>query len=104
MLFIYKPPQTRTDFPPRVCVGGLSCYHAHTHTHTHTHRANVLFLKFNLDRRDRRKREYVLLEEGINDDLLGHLNSIVEQNQATLSVENKLEVSGRLSVGVCGWR
>ncbi len=43
----------------------------------------------------------MLLEEGINDDLLGHLNSIVEQNQATLSVENKLEVSGRLSVGGC---
>ncbi len=42
----------------------------------------------------------MLLEEGVNDDLLGNLNSIVEQNQATLSVENKLEVSGRLW-GVC---
>ncbi len=44
----------------------------------------------------------MLLEEGVNDDLLGNLNAIVEQNQATLSVENKLEVSGRLW-GVC-WR
>ena len=65
---------------------------AHTHAHILTHRADVLFLKFNLDRRDRRRREYVLLEEGNNDMLLGLLNPIVEQNKATLSVENKLEV------------
>ncbi len=52
----------------------------------------MLSVQFNIDRRDRRKRGYVLLEEGVNDDLLTHLTAIVDQNKATLSMENKLEV------------
>ena len=33
-----------------------------------------------------------MLEDGVNESLLGMLNPVIEQNKATLSVENKLEV------------
>ena len=51
-------------------------------------------LQFNLERRDRCRREYVLLEPGASFTLLELLEPVVEQNHTTLSMGNRLEVSG----------
>jgi len=58
-----------------------------------SYRSKVLILQFNHERRDRRKREYVLTEEGDHQQLLDLLMPIVETNQATLLVGNRVEVS-----------
>lgn len=49
-------------------------------------------LQFNLERRDRRRREYVLLEEGDGEAIMEILRPIVQQNRSTVSMGNKLEV------------
>jgi len=63
---------------------------------------NVLLLHFNLERRDRSRREYVLMEDGDSRDILDTLRPLQEQNQLTLSLGNKLEVHKTLEVlSVC---
>ena len=52
----------------------------------------MLMLQFNLARSDRRRREYVLLEEGDGEGIMEILRPVVEQNQSTVSMGNKLEV------------
>ena len=58
-------------------------------------RREVLELQFNLERRDRRRREYALMEEGDDESIMEILQPIVKQNQSTLSMGNKLEVGAR---------
>ena len=58
-------------------------------------RREVLELQFNLERRDRRRREYALMEEGDDESIMEILQPIVQQNQSTLSMGNKLEVGDR---------
>ena len=55
----------------------------------------MLELQFNLERRDRRRREYALMEEGDDESIMEILQPIVQQNQSTLSMGNKLEVGAR---------
>ena len=55
-------------------------------------RSEVLVLQFSYERRDRRKREYVLTEKGDAQMLLELLKPTVETNQATLLVGNRVEV------------
>ena len=57
-----------------------------------SYRREVLVLQFNLERRDRRRREYVLLEDGDHENIMEVLAPVVQQNQSTLSMGNKLEV------------
>ena len=52
-------------------------------------------LQFNLDRRDRRRREYVLMEDEDGDSIMEILKPILEQNESTLSMGNRLEVHVR---------
>ena len=56
-------------------------------------RMEVLLLHFNLERRDRRHRGYVLMEEKVGEGILKTLKPVVEQNESTLSMDNELEVS-----------
>lgn len=49
-------------------------------------------LQFHLERRDRSRREYVLIEEGDGTKIMEILKPILEQNESTLSIGNKLEV------------
>lgn len=49
-------------------------------------------LQFNLERRDRRRREYVLMEEGDSESIMEILRPIVQQNESTVSMGNRLEV------------
>ena len=62
----------------------------------------MLELQFNLERRDRRRREYALMEEGDDESIMEILQPIVQQNQSTLSMGNKLEVAKQRS-GVGVW-
>lgn len=56
-------------------------------------RYDVLSLQFNLERRDRSRREYVLLEdEEVIESLLSLLQPIIQRNQESLSQRNKVEV------------
>ena len=57
-----------------------------------SHRIEVLLLDFNLERRDRRRREYILTEEEDRENIMKVLEPIVKQNECTLSMGNKLEV------------
>ncbi len=59
-------------------------------------RLTVLVLQFNLDRRDRCRREYVLIEEEDGVKIMEILKPILEQNESTLSMGNKLEVYSEL--------
>lgn len=52
----------------------------------------TLLLHFNIERRDRRMREYVLMEDEDGEGIMAILKPIVEQNESTLSMGNKLEV------------
>ena len=53
----------------------------------------MLSLQFNLERRDRSRREYVLLEEeGVSETLLSLLSPIIKHNQESLSLINRVEV------------
>ena len=66
------------------------------------YRSEVLVLQFSYERRDRRKREYILTEKGDAQQLLELLKPTVETNQATLLVGNRVEVGtiqGRKKVG-----
>ena len=56
------------------------------------YRSEVLVLQFSYERRDRRKREYILTEKGDAQQLLELLKPTVETNQATLLVGNRVEV------------
>lgn len=58
----------------------------------HLYRSEVLVLQFSYERRDRRKREYILTEKGDAQLLLELLKPTVETNQATLLVGNRVEV------------
>lgn len=58
----------------------------------HLYRSEVLVLQFSYERRDRRKREYILTEKGDAHLLLELLKPTVETNQATLLVGNRVEV------------
>lgn len=49
-------------------------------------------MQFSYERRDRRKREYILTEKGDAQQLLELLKPTVETNQATLLVGNRVEV------------
>ena len=62
-------------------------------------RSEVLVLQFSYERRDRRKREYVLTEKGDAQMLLELLKPTVETNQATLLVGNRVEV-GQIQEGI----
>ena len=62
-------------------------------------RSEVLVLQFSYERRDRRKREYVLTEKGDAQLLLELLKPTVETNQATLLVGNRVEV-GQIQEGI----
>lgn len=53
---------------------------------------DVLLLHFNLERRDRRHRGYVLMEERVGHGIMETLEPVVEQNESTLSMDNQLEV------------
>ena len=58
------------------------------------YRVNVLSLQFNLERRDRCRRDYVLIEEEeVSEAVLSLLNPIIERNQESLSLINRVEVS-----------
>ena len=52
----------------------------------------MLALQFNLDRRDRRRREYVLMDEEDGGKIMEILKPTLEQNESTLSMGNNLEV------------
>ena len=56
-------------------------------------RMDVLILHFDLERRDRRCREYVLMEEHVGSGIMETLRPVVEQNESSLSMGNKLEVN-----------
>ena len=58
----------------------------------HLYRSEVLVLQFSYERRDRRKREYILTEKGDAHLLLELLKPTVETNQATLLVGNRVGV------------
>ena len=56
-------------------------------------RYDVLSLQFNLERRDRSRREYVLLEDQeVSEALLSLLTPIIQHNKETLSLINRVEV------------
>ena len=61
----------------------------------HIHRAEVVTLQFSHERRDRRKREYVMIELN-HDDIIELLAPISEKNQKAFSLASKVEVS------ICG--
>ena len=55
----------------------------------------MLVLQFNTERRDRRKREYVLTESEDHQLILDLLQPLIERNLATFTVASKVEVSVR---------
>ena len=56
-------------------------------------RYDVLSLQFNLEQRDRSRREYVLLEDPeVSEALLSLLTPIIQHNKETLSLINRVEV------------
>ena len=55
-------------------------------------RAEVVTLQFNHERRDRRKREYVMIELN-HDTIIDILGPISEENQKAFSLASRVEVS-----------
>lgn len=55
------------------------------------YRSDVLVLQFSHERRDRRRREYVMIEEN-HDSIMGILAPISEDNQKAFSLASKVEV------------
>ncbi len=52
----------------------------------------MLVLQFNTERRDRRKREYVMMESGDQQKLLDLFHPFIERNLAAFTVASKVEV------------
>lgn len=60
-------------------------------------RSDVLVLQFSHERRDRRRREYVMIEEN-QDSIMGILTPISEDNQKAFSLASKVEVGCTLCI------
>ena len=73
------------------------CIHVHFFTvikslRTCSYRSEVVTLQFSNERRDRRKREYVMIEEN-HDYILSILAPISEENRKAFSLASKVEAS-----------
>ena len=60
----------------------------------------MLLLHFNVERRDRRKREYIFIE-GNHHTILKVLNPIIDQNKTSISVTSEVEVSSMYIPNQC---
>ena len=65
-----------------ICISSLCCW---------LYRSDVLVLQFSHERRDRRRREYVMIEEN-HDSIMGILAPSSEDNQKAFSLASKVEV------------
>lgn len=60
------------------------------------YRSEVVTLQFSNERRDRRKREYVMIEEN-HDSIISILAPISEENRKAFSLASKVEVTTHIT-------